>query len=138
MRVGNKLYKYQDFGNFAEYIVTAVIKRNRLIQYELECQSCDHGFKCLVLDKKTRGRESYEFLACVNDEEEEYRAWHTTHTAHEEFFPTLYDAKIAVYKNAISKKENKIKDAKERLSSIEKELKDLLAHYENIKKEIEL
>lgn len=102
MKIGDKLYKYQDFGRFATYVCTAVITRDKLIQYEMECQSCDHGFKCVILIKKLRRGNTYEFQAMVNDEDEEYKAWHTTYKPHEEFYLTLEKAKISVYENAIS------------------------------------
>jgi len=133
MKLKDKLYKYHSFGRFAEYIITAVIRRDKLTTYEAECQSCSHGFKCRVLLKKVRKQDRYEFLAMVNDEDEEYKCWHTNYEFHEYYFLTQEEAKKAVYENAISGKKKDIEEHKDITISLEKELKELEAHFENIK-----
>ena len=134
MKQGDKLYKYQGFSKYAEYIVTAVIKRESLTQYELECQNCEHGFKCRILVKKIRGTQQYEFLCCVNDEEEEYKAWHTDWGKKEElYYHSLKEARIAVYESAISRKKSEIKNHQDIIVNLEKNLLEIQSHFENIK-----
>ena len=135
MKIKDKLYKYQGFGKFAEYICTAIIKREKLVMYELECQNCNHGWKCKILVKRGKNKQEYEFVAMVNDEEEEYEAFHTTLQPNERFFVNLEDAKKAVYLNAINFKKSEIEKHKKVLKRSEKELQELEAHFKNITKQ---
>ena len=120
-------------GHIAEYLVTAIINRDKLIQYELECQSCEHGFKCKVLVKKVRKANKYEFLCMVNDEEEEWKAWHTDFGKEKElYYPVLIEARKAVYQSAISSKKSDIEEHKNIADRLSKELEELEGHYQNI------
>jgi len=132
MKTGETLYKYQGFGVIAEYICTAVIKRNQLTTYEMECQTCSHGFKCLILVEKVRGKDTYEFLTMVNDEDGEYRCWHTSYDRHQEYYPTPQRAKIAVYEDAVSKKKRDIKRNEDKHELLLSELADIEAHLVNV------
>jgi hypothetical protein len=68
----------------------------------------------------------------VNDEEEEYKAWHTTFEPKERFFMKLEEAKKAVYLNAISNKKSDIEKHKRIAAKLENELQELEAHFNNL------
>lgn len=135
MKQGDILYKYQDFGRYAQYIVTAITKREKMTEYELECQSCQHGFKCRVLVKKVRGSDWYEFLCVINDEDEEWKAWHTTYKKSEMFYHTRKEAMLAVYQNAIDSQKSEISNHENIAHEKRKKLAELEAHFQNIKNE---
>lgn len=132
MDIGGKLFKYQGFSQFGEYTCTAVLKRESLTEYEMECQNCTHGFKCKVLVKKVPNQDCYEFLTLVNCETDEWRGWHDKLNPGEEFYETLIEAKRAVYKNACNEISREISKFEDGASSARKRLAEMEAHLKNV------
>lgn len=132
MKIGDELYKYQGFGKLATYICTGIIKRDKLTQYEVECQNCDHGFNCRVLVVKKRGDDVYSFVVSVNDDTGEYECWHHSNEEHERFFSTKIRARDEVYDNALRQKRASLQKLEDRMVAERKSMKELEQHYNNL------
>ena len=49
LNIGDSLYRYVVMGGMFHYIVIGKREYPDDVQYEVECQTCSHGYKCIVL-----------------------------------------------------------------------------------------
>lgn len=86
--IGQEFYKVAS-PRILRYRVVGVRKYETGDLYELECQSCTHGFKCLVL----AGFDDYGTMQAIHmlneDEDNPQHFWHGRDTA---FYPTQEEA----------------------------------------------
>ena len=134
MKIGDVLYKYQGLGRLATYNCTAIITRAKLTLYEMECQSCTHeGDKCSILvGAKNKG--SYQFIGAVNEDGEEWVAWHTTENKKELYYDSEYAALCSIYESLIKEQKTTIIKLEEAVRKEKKELELLEIHAHNITK----
>lgn len=76
IKINDKFYRYITPVGVFEYIVKGIRSYEGDEQYELECQSCSHGYKCILLaaldDKK-----QLQYIHTLNDDEEDSQThWH--------------------------------------------------------------
>jgi hypothetical protein len=129
MKIDDRLYKYQGFGGIATYKCTGEIQRKNCVLFELECLSCTHGSRCVVLVKK-EGDGTYRFSAMVNNDEHEL--WHTTCSKPDRYYETAAEAKKAVYLDNIEKCDIELRNLSERIKREESRKKELQDHLKNI------
>jgi septin family protein len=138
MKIGTELFKWQSF-QMSMYILTGIIKREKITMYELECQSCTHGYKCKILVEKVKGKDYFKFVTMLNEEEDDgQELWHkTNHKKEEMFYLEKDDALIAVYENHINEQKQELKKVEEKyLKDVEyrtKKIEEITRHLNNIK-----
>jgi hypothetical protein len=124
LNIGDKIYKKLSFSGIGEYIVTGKIERKCGMLYEVECQACNHGDKCLLVVEPLANYLSFSYM--VNDDDGDQRCWHDDGI----FYTTVDKAKKAYYEKIILDYKKKVDECKSQRSFYEKEIEkitDLLA-----------
>ncbi|MGO6851639.1 hypothetical protein ACCS68_14685 [Rhizobium beringeri] len=79
IEIGTKLFRVASPA-LLQYVCTGIRQYETGDLYEVECQSCTHGFKCKVL----AGYDDYDKLTPIhmlnNDEDDDQRCWHGNET----------------------------------------------------------
>lgn len=132
MKIGDKLFKKTMFGGHIEYVVLAEIKREKAIQYEVECQSCQEdcdikeqtGENCRLLIQKVRGKSYYEYVAMVNDSTEDTLGSYVFHCENKKpyfFYTNLPEARTSFMEENIRHCDEQIKKASDTIATYETE-----------------
>ena len=121
IKINDKFYRYIDCGGVFEYIVKGVRNYGDDTQYELECQTCNHGpDKCLLLCAVSDYRK-LEFVKMLKDEDGEQKHWHNSSGS---FLATQNEALVEKGKRMEREIDDEIRKAKERLQYLEKQKAD--------------
>lgn len=127
LKIGDELFRYVEMSGIWKFIVKGVRQYESDFQYEIESQSCSHGWKCMLLI----GLNDYGKLTYIsmlnNDDDDRQEYWHVGKF---HFYPTAKEAKVEAHEHYLSEYKDKLRKAKESVSSIEKtiqEIKDLIA-----------
>lgn len=79
MEIGTSLYRYVRCGGIFEYKVIGIRVYEDNTQYELESQTCTHGWKCKLL--VGGAADKLRYISMTNDDEENSQHyWHTDDT----------------------------------------------------------
>lgn len=123
-KVGDELFRYVQGGGIFHYIVKGIRSYEDSTQLEVECQTCSHGWKCLLLLARNDYGKVHAVHMLNEDEEDRQRHWHGNEGMH--FWPTVAEAKaegirlmIGRAKENVSRTEAAHKAAKERLTELE-------------------
>ena len=118
------------------YEVTAVIKREKNIQYELLCESCNHYEHCRILITKDDNKNLvYVGMVNENDEDDFSDRHYYFHVNNGNFYTTKEEAEISKVKSFISGCDKEIEKLKEQIEYQEKrksEYQDRLNSYEEL------
>lgn len=135
MKVGDVVFKFTG-DCFYEYKCTAVVQRDKSVQYELVCVSCDYSHEnCVVLVQPYKDKEDvFSFVSMVNyDNEDNYALYHKS--PYDKFGKYLYYASLGkcleaveqgnrnYYLENIKKKEQELEEAKKALEKYERDEK---------------
>ncbi len=111
LKIGDFLYRYVRCGGVFEYKVIGIRIYDDQTLYELESQSCTHGWKCKIL---VGGKiDQLRYVCMTNDEEEDTQHyWHTDDTKFrkikEEAEIDLINANLAIVKENIRTAEERV------------------------------
>ena len=128
MKIGDTLYKYSGLGNIITYKCIAIVQTGEHEHYEVECNACTHGFKCVVRIKKIKGLNAYEYVCMINDPEDEQELWHKN----EWYYTTKSEALVSVYQRLIKDAKQNVMDAKSKFKAAEQRVEELEAHLKGI------
>lgn len=108
------------------YKVTAEIKREKNIQYEIECLDCNHGDPCRVLITKN-DHNKFVYVGMVNESaDDDFSDRHYYfHKNNGCFWTTKEDAQIEKLDNYIRQEEKELENLNERILYKEKYIKEL-------------
>ena len=76
LNIGDSLYRYVVLGGIFHYIVIGKREYADDVQYEVECQTCNHGYKCVVLVAYDDYGRLMTVRALSDDDGERQYAWH--------------------------------------------------------------
>lgn len=130
LKINDIIYKYLTFHGFSKYEVIAINEREKVILYEVECQSCQHGDeKCTlyVIDKK-KGEYGFVSMTCDEETAKEQHFWHDDDL----FYKYLNDGKKAKYLECINDIKKDIEKETKTLTRLNKRLDELSEHYNNL------
>lgn len=133
IKINQEFYRYVRMAGIFTYVVKQIHQHEYGSQYVLECQSCTHGYKCLLLcDINDYGQ--LIFIKTLNDydEEEERHTQAMWHNSEGIFHPSKDDAIIETYDKSIKI----LKEDLEKLQESIKCKKEKIAEYESLKKEL--
>lgn len=130
IKIGTKLYKCAP-PYLMEYLVIGIREYPDNIQYELECQSCKHGTKCIIL---AGGKPNHlSFIQVLNDEDDEHHHWHSDDTKY--WFKPQH-ARLERINHHIREYENKVSENKRIYETSLKNYNELLNAKELLNKEL--
>lgn len=120
MKIGDSLYKYQILIGVVEYKITAIIQRKQSKLYEVICTNCkDNHDDCVILVRKIKGKDYFEFVDMVVDDSENYydshEYIHTSNSYKYMYYKTQKEALLATYRSCISVYEIGIKELTEKI-----------------------
>lgn len=122
LKMGQELYRRAS-PNVLTYKVVGIRDYGDSKQYEMECQSCDHGEKCRVLVAK----DNYNKLRVIHmlhDDDDyicEQRAWHDSTTP---FHETINGVRKEVLLKNISFYQDEVQNREKSLEAAKKHLAD--------------
>ncbi|MFA5409334.1 MAG: hypothetical protein WC343_11240 [Bacilli bacterium] len=130
MKIGDILYKYVDTKGIWIYkcIGERIYKDNT--QYEMECQHCEHGYKCriLVIKVKYSNVEKYKYIETLNDcEDDKQYYWHEDN---KHYFVDKMDCKKEKADELITEYNKDIENYKKRIKSKEEGIIEINAWVE--------
>ena len=137
MNIGTKLYRWITAAGLFSYEVVGKREYKDDVQYEVECQTCSHGWKCLLLVALDDNKK-LQYVKMINDDEDDIKEQKHFHTHSGEFHLSKEDALIEYYKNTLKWYKDKINENKATLKSLEekeKEIINLIKIQEDIKNE---
>lgn len=117
IKLNDKFYRYIDAKGVFEYVVVGIRQYESDEMYELECQTCTHGWKCLLLCSLNDHR-MLQYVKMINDDE--YSSQKHWHQYGGEFYKTKKEALISKGKKMIKYWDDEIIKTKQRLESCEK------------------
>lgn len=111
IKLKDEFYRYiTPIGTFT-YVVKGIRQYEGDEQYELECQNCSHGRKCLLLCALD-DRDKLQYIRTLNDGDDDQSHFHT---GAGEFFPTQTAALVQKGKEILKYTDEKILEAKKNL-----------------------
>ena len=129
-KIGDEIFRYVTVMGVFRWLVIGRRERENEVQLELECQTCNHGWKCKVLV----AQNDYKKIVSVNmlneDDEDSQRHFHGQEEC--TFWPTSAEAKNEHLKNLIRKAEKELSDARELVGHREKRLSELRGLIEDV------
>lgn len=135
MKIGTELYRWITAAGLFQYKVVGTRQYADDIQYEVECQTCSHGWKCLLLIAEDDYKK-LQYVKMLNDDEDDSQRHFHTHSG--EFFLSKSDALIGYYKKTLIWYKDEINKFKSQIKSYEekeKEIQNLISIQEAIKNE---
>lgn len=125
--IGDKFYRWIDVRGVFEYIVKGIRKYENDEQYELECQQCGHGDKCLLLCA-IDDYQRLQYIKLLNDDEDNSQShWHVFSG---QFYQTKQAAIISKTDRTIAYFNEKIAKAESDLKLMHQRKNDELAAYQ--------
>lgn len=127
--IGKEFYRYVALGGIFTYRVVGIRSYESDSLYELECQSCSHGYKCLLLCALDDDNK-LQYIRTLNDDEDSPQDY--WHKECGEFFETknevlrsAYKKQLQKYQDDISTLKNKLKESENSYQRIEVLLNEL-------------
>ncbi len=90
-KIGDELFRYVEGGGIFRYTVKGIRSYEDSTQLEVECQTCSHGWKCLLLLARNDYGRVHAVHMLNDDEDNSQRHWHGNEGMH--FWPTVAEAK---------------------------------------------
>lgn len=117
------LYRYVPMKGLWEYKVIGSKKLSEeKTQYIVECQHCNHGYKCEVLIIQDFPCNSFIYVTMLNDHEDEEYYWHTTTRMSDQYFVSKKKCLRAVNDRIVSSLKEKVTKQKDVLKRLQKDL----------------
>lgn len=135
MKIGTELYRWVSRAGLFHYKVVGKREYADDVQYEVECQTCSHGWKCHLL-VATDDDKRVQYVKMINDDEECIREQKHFHTHSGEFHLNKSDALTEYYKTTLKWYKTEIDKFKASVKSYEekeKEIQNLIKIQEDIK-----
>jgi hypothetical protein len=119
LNIGENLYRYVSPLGIFTYTVKGVRAYEDNTQYEVECQTCTHGYKCKLLIAENESGK-FKYVSLLNyDDDDDQRYWHNC-KEYSTFWKTKAEAHIECYMNLRSKLSSEIVDEKKKMAAMEK------------------
>lgn len=126
LQIGKEFYRYVPCAGVFTYVVTQInvstTSQGEIVQYELECQACTHGYKCLLLCAFDDDNKLQYLRTINNDDDDKQDYWHKECG---EFFETKKEVKANAYKKQLDKYKKDIATQKTKLKELEDSYKDI-------------
>lgn len=137
MKIGTDLYRWVSAAGLFSYKVIGIREYKEEKQYEIECQTCSHGWKCVLLIAEDDDKR-LQYVRMVDEDEYHISEQKHFHTHCGEFHLNKSDALIEYYKATLKWYKTEIDKFKANVKSYEekeKEIQNLINIQEEIKKE---
>lgn len=122
IEIGKEFYRYVAMGGVFTYRVVGIRSYETESLYELECQSCTHGYKCLLLCALDDDNK-LQYIRTLNDDEDNPQDyWHKDCG---EFFQTKNEVLASAYKKQLQKYQDDISTQKNKLKEMESSYKHI-------------
>lgn len=122
LEIGDVLRRYVEGSGIWAYKVIGVRDYQDGTQYDIESQSCSHGWKCqLLVAPDDNGMLSYVHMT-NNDDEDNQSYWHTGEF---HFFTSLEEAKREGYEYHRNRLKDDLKKAESNVSCIKKRIEEI-------------
>lgn len=134
LQIGDNLFHYVPFNGVLKYTVTGIRNYEDTAHYELECESCSHGYKCkvLVAEDNDWGKDRFKYIEMLNDGEREYFIFHNDGY----YYPTNTEALLEKTREVWQEKKNRKKDLEHRLEKATIDLEETEAYFKSLEKEL--
>lgn len=124
LKIGDELWRTA-FLSMLKYTVTGLREYSDNTQYELTCESCNHGRKCIVL----AAMDSYGKPIIVQllnyDEDDDQRAYQTHIEGDSPLFRTAKEARAWKAKRIIDDKKKNIENLQKQIVAEQNRIKEL-------------
>ena len=125
-QIGDYLYRYVEFGGVFKYKVIGkrAYEIPECTQLEVECQSCNHGYKCCLLLAQDDYKNIISIRMLNESEDDPQKHWHTQEKGLY-FHPSPKGAKEDRLYQLKKQAQERVNKAKENLSIQEDRLKEI-------------
>ena len=137
MKIGTDLYRWVAMAGLFSYKVIGIREYKEERQYEIECQACSHGWKCILLIAEDDNKK-LQYIRMVDENEDHISSQKHFHTHCGEFHLNKSDALIEYYKTTLKwykTESDKLKSTIKTYEEKEKEICNLIKIQEDIKNE---
>jgi len=131
-KLGDEMFRYVVMGGVFRYIVEGI--RTHIdgdVQLEVECQTCSHGWKCMLLVAQDDYGKIVHVHMLNEDEDNPQRHWHSNDGLC--FWPTSELAKLDQLKRMKREAEEAVSRAKDELRRAEQKLKQWVGLIDEVK-----
>lgn len=135
IKIGDLFYRYIVFGGFFEYKVIGIRVYQESKLFELECQACTHGYKCILLCALD-DRNRLQYIRTLNEDEDNPQYYF--HVESGEFYASKTEVIINRTKKEQEIHQYNISKAKETIEQSEKDLARVTETLEQLKEKLTL
>jgi hypothetical protein len=122
IELGKSFYRYITPLGVFHYIVKGIRQYGDSELYELECQTCKHGWKCLLL-ASLDDYGKLQYVRMLNDDEYESQKHFHMHSG--QFHERKEEAMISQYKTSLKWYNDKIGEFKNNIKTYEDKVKEI-------------
>lgn len=116
IKLADRFYRYVDCAGLFEYIVIGIRQYKGGELYELECQACTHGWKCVLLCGLD-DRNNLQYIRMLNNDGDRSQSHFHTHSG--QFFKNKKEALIDKANRCIESNNDRISKIKQKLKYYE-------------------